>query len=92
MQTHPFEEHRSLLFAMAYHMLGSATEAEAFRDFRALLKRGVRSYRLRCVGARNLTPDEDHIRLMQPREMAAGRRQSKPATEDSHTTTGAANE
>lgn len=28
MQTNPFEEYRSLLFAMAYRMLGSATEAE----------------------------------------------------------------
>lgn len=28
MQTDPFEEYRSLLFAIAYHMLGSAMEAE----------------------------------------------------------------
>jgi RNA polymerase sigma-70 factor (ECF subfamily) len=47
MQTHPFEEHRSLLFAMAYHMLGSATEAEdivqeAYLRYRATPPESIR--------------------------------------------------
>ena len=48
MQTEPFEEHRSLLFAMAYRMLGSAMEAEdivqeAYLRFRATPPESIRT-------------------------------------------------
>lgn len=47
MQTHPFEEYRSLLFAMAYNMLGSAMEAEdivqeAYLRYRATPQESIR--------------------------------------------------
>lgn len=47
-QTDPFEEYRSLLFAMAYHMLGSAMEAEdivqeAYLRYRATPPESIRS-------------------------------------------------
>jgi len=47
-QTDPFEEHRSLLFAMAYRMLGSAMEAEdivqeAYLRYRATLPESIRT-------------------------------------------------
>ena len=48
MQTDPFEEHRSLLFAMAYRMLGSAMEAEdivqeAYLRYRAMPPESIRT-------------------------------------------------
>ncbi len=48
MQTDPFEEHRSLLFAMAYRMLGSAMEAEdivqeAYLRYRATPPESIRT-------------------------------------------------
>jgi RNA polymerase sigma-70 factor (ECF subfamily) len=47
-QTDPFEDHRSLLFAMAYRMLGSAMEAEdmvqeAYLRYRATPPESIRS-------------------------------------------------
>lgn len=48
MQTDPFEEHRSLLFAMAYRMVGSAMEAEdiiqeAYLRYRATPPESIRT-------------------------------------------------
>ena len=48
MQTDPFEEHRSLLFAIAYRMLGSAMEAEdivqeAYLRYRATPPESIRT-------------------------------------------------
>ena len=48
MQTQPFEEYRSLLFAMAYNMLGSAMEAEdivqeAYLRYRATPPESIRT-------------------------------------------------
>ena len=50
MQTDQFEEHRSLLFAMAYRMLGSAMEAEdivqeAYLRYRATLPESIQTLR-----------------------------------------------
>ena len=71
MRTDPFEEHRSLLFAMAYRMLGSAMEAEdivqeAYLRYRATPPESIRmlkSYLTTIV--HNLCMD--HLRSAQVR-------------------------